>query len=195
MYKWLGLFLISTGILSCSHSRLLLKPEAKPDSIRIHLQTNTIQTYEYRELLIQKTVHFIEVYNQETHPFKLALVDDPNTADCKLEFMRDKFVDRKKNIWATVISTAGIATATTLIATNFFLPVGWLYIPNAKTTLKASIREELTDIKTFSDITISTSGMYRKKEKQIDLQSTKVLKYMIEMIMQIESEYKTNPKP
>lgn len=187
-------FLILSGYLlisSCGQPRLLLKTGVKCDTLRIHLATNTIQQFEYKEAIQQKTAHYIQVYNTEQHPFFLLEVNKPEEADCKIEFLKTKFISSKRSKWATVISTAGIATAAVLISTNFFLPVGWLYIPNARTSIRASLSPSLTDQKEFPSITLSSSGMYRKTSKQIDLQSTKVVKYIIEMVQHLETEYET----
>jgi hypothetical protein len=181
-----GYFLIS----SCGQPRLLLKPGIKLDTLRIHLATNTIQQFEYKLALEQKTANYIRIYNTEQHPFFLLQVDKPEDADCKIDFLKTRFVSAKRNKWATVISTAGIATAAIMLSTNFFLPVGWLYIPNARTSIRASLSSTLTDRKEFPSVTLSNSGMYRKTDKQIDLQSTKVVKYIIEMIQHLETEYK-----
>jgi len=187
-------FLLLSGYIlmgSCGQQRLLLKPGVKCDTLRIHLATNTIQQFEYKQAIDNKTAHFIQVYNTEQHPFFLLQVDKPEEADCKIEFLKTKFVSSKRCKWATVISTAGIATAAVLISTNFFLPVGWLYIPNARTSIRASLSPSLTDQKEFPSITLSSSGMYRKTAKQIDLQSTKLVKYIIEMVQHLETEYNT----
>jgi len=178
-------------ISSCGQPRLLLKQGVKCDTLKIHLSTNTIQQYEYKLALEQKTAHYIQVYNTEQHPFFLLQVNSPEEADCKIDFLKTKFVSAKRNKWATVISAAGIATAAVLISTNFFLPVGWLYIPNARTSIRASLSPSLTDQKEFPSITLSSSGMYRKTAKQIDLQSTKLVKYIIEMVQHLETEYNT----
>lgn len=182
----IGYFLLS----SCGQPRLLLKPGIKFDTLRIHIATNTIQQFEYKQAIESKTAHYIQVYNTEQHPFFLLQVDKPEEADCKIDFLKTKFVSAKRNKWATVISTAGIATAAVLISTNFFLPVGWFYIPNARTSIRASLSSTLTDQKDFPSVTLSSSGMYRKTNKQIDLQSTKVVKYIIEMVHHLETEYK-----
>jgi Fe-S cluster assembly iron-binding protein IscA len=193
IFKSFVLILIS-GILicSCGQPRLLLKEKVAIDTLRIHLATNTIQQFEYKLAIERKAAHYTEVFNKEEHPFYLKLVTDPAIADCELDFLKTKFVSKKRSKWATVISSAGIATATILLTTNFFLPVGWLYIPNARTTLRASLSPDLTELKEFPSITILSSGMYRKYEKQVDLQSTKVVKYLIEMVRHIENEYKAN---
>jgi hypothetical protein len=188
-----GCFLFLWGYLlisSCGQPRLLLKQGVKCDTLHIHLATNTIQQFEYKQAIENKTAHYIQVYNSEQHPFFLLQVDKPEEADCKIDFLKTKFVSSKRSRWATVISTAGIATAAVLISTNFFLPVGWLYIPNARTSIRASLSPSITDQNDFPDVTLSSSGMFRKTPKQIDLQSTKVVKYIIEMVHHLETEYK-----
>ena len=177
-------------ISSCREPRILLKPDVKCDTLRIHLATNTIQQYEYKLAIEQKSARYIQVYNSEKHPFFLMQVDHPDLADCRIDFLKTRFVSPKKSKWATIISAAGITTAVILISTNFLLPVGWLYIPNARTSLRASLSSTLTDQKDFPSVTLSSSGMYRKTSKQIDLQSTKVVKYLIEMVRHLEMEYR-----
>lgn len=178
--------------ISCGQPRLLLKEKATIDTLKIHLATNTIQQFEYKQEIERKAAHYIEVYNKENHAFQLKLEPDPAQADCELDFLKAKFVSKKRSKWATIISTAGITTAVVLISTNFFLPVGWLYIPNARTSIRASLSPTITDLTQFPSVTLLSSGMYRKYEKQVDLQSTKVVKYLIEMVQHIETEYKSN---
>jgi hypothetical protein len=181
--------LLTSLFFSCSKPRLLLKDNVQCDTLKIYLGTNTIQQLEYKQAIERKARHYVNVYNTEKHPFILKLVQESTNADCKIEFIKTKFVSRQKNIWATVISTVGIATPAILIGTQFFLPVGWIYIPNARTTIKASLSPTLTNITEFPSVSISSSGMYRKQEKQIELQSTKVIKYLVEMIFHVENEY------
>jgi hypothetical protein len=168
---------------------MLLKENIQYDTLHIHLATNTIQQFEYKQEIERKAANYVDVYNKEKHSFYLALVTNPDHAECKMDFIKTKFVSKNKSKWATVISAAGIATAAVLISAKFFIPVGWLYIPNARTTIRASLSPALTNINEFPSVTISSSGMYRKYEKQVDLQSTKVVKYLIEMVQHIETEY------
>lgn len=176
--------------ISCGQPRLLLKEKVEIDTLRIHLATNTIQQFEYKQAIEKKAAHYVDVFNTEEHPFHLKLEADPLRTDCEMDFLKTKFVSKKRSKWATVISTAGIATAAVLISTSFFLPIGWLYIPNARTSLRASLSPAISNLTEFPSVTILSSGMYRRYEKQVDLQSTKVIKYMIEMVQHIEKEYK-----
>lgn len=190
--------LILLFVSSCSQPKLLLKKDAKIDSLNITTDFRIIQQYEYKVALQQKLKKFVEVYNTEDHPFKLTLDADGATNNCYIKVARVKFIGRKENLIGTAISIVGIGTAATLIATGFPVPVGWVHIPSARTGIEPSLSSNISDLQNFQRVSIASSGMYRPLSKQIDRQSTKVVKYVISVVQSIEREYRKNnnlPEP
>jgi len=176
-------------LCSCTAPRLVLKENTRIDTLHLQLDLRLVQDFEYRQLIENKAVKFVEVYNTENHPFRLSLQNDPAKAHCSIRVVRAKFVSKQQSHIAAGVTAAGVATAVWLLTSKFFLPVGWLYIPNAKTTLHPVISSQITDVTDFPKITITSSGMYRSREKQRELQSSKVLKYIIQMVQHLEQEY------
>lgn len=189
-----GAVVLSAVLFSCSGPRVLLKETATFDTLNIQLDVKVIQDYEYRLALEQKMGKFVAVYNTEEHPFKLSFNQDPKAANCKVEFIKVKFINNKQSNVAAAVSAVGIGTAAYLIASKFFIPFGWFYIPNAKSTIRPHLSNEISNVGSFPAVTVASTGMYRKKEKQIDLQSTKVVKYIVSMIQNLEKEYQKNQK-
>lgn len=183
---------------SCSQPKLLLKPAATFDTLHLELDLSIVQQYEYKQALLQKMKKFTEVYNTEDHPFKLALNTGSTTSNCNIKVVRVKFIGRKENLIGTAISVVGIGTAATLIATGFPVPVGWIHIPSAKTSLQPGLSKDISDLATFQRVSINSTGMYRSLDKQIDKQSTKVVKYVVSVVQSVEKEYRKNknlPEP
>lgn len=177
---------------SCSQPKLLLKPAATIDTLHLQLDLSIVQQYEYKQALLQKMSRFIEVYNTEDHPFKLSLNSGTTTSNCNIRVVRVKFIGRKENLIGTAISVAGIGTAATLIATGFPVPVGWVHIPSAKTSLQPILSSDISDLTSFQRVAINSTGMYRSLNKQIDRQSTKVVKYVVSVVQGVEREYRKN---
>lgn len=187
--------LISNAFLtSCKAPQLLVKKDARIDTLHLELDLRIVQEYEYKQEILKKMTKFTEVYNGEAHPFKLALNSGVTTTSCQVKLIRVKFVHSRQNMWGTVISAAGIGTAAALIATGFPVPFGWVYIPSARTTILPTLSSDITDITNFQRVGISSVGMYRKQNKQIERQSNKFVKYMVSVVQTIEDEYKRNHK-
>ena len=53
---------------------------------------------------------------------------------------------------------------------------------------------DISDVTDFQRVGISSVGMYRKLNKQIDKQSSKFVKYMVSVVQTIEQEYTANNK-
>lgn len=177
---------------SCSQPKMLLKPTATIDTLHMELDLSIVQQYEYKQALLQKMTKFTEVYNTEDHPFKLSLNTGATTSNCNIKVVRVKFIGRKENLIGTAISVVGLGTAATLIATGFPVPVGWVHIPSAKTSLQPALSRDISDLATFQRVSINSTGMYRSLDKQIDRQSTKVLKYVVSVVQGVEREYRKN---
>jgi hypothetical protein len=186
IFAFLSLVLFS----SCRQQKMLLKSTASIDTLHLELDLSIVQQYEYKQALLQKMTKFVEVYNTEEHPFKLSLNQGVQTTSCAIKLARVKFVGRKENIIGTAVSVAGIGTAVTLIAAGFAVPVGWVYIPAARTHLEPRLSADISEVMVFQRVSITSSGMYRSLNKQIDLQSTKFVKYVVSMFQGIEAEYK-----
>ncbi len=177
---------------SCGSPRFLLKETARFDTLNIQLDVKLVQQFEYRLLLEQKLKKLIEVYNTEQHPFKLTFNENKQQANCTVQFLKSKFVSRKQSNVAAAVTAAGVGTAAYLIASNFFIPIGWVYIPNAKTTITPVLSNNISDVVNFPKVTLASTGMYRRQEKQQELQSTKVIRYILAIVQNLEKEYKTN---
>jgi hypothetical protein len=177
---------------SCKGPQFLLKKEAKIDTLHLELDLRIVQEFEYKQEMLKKMTKFVEVYNSEAHPFKLALNSGVQTTSCQVKIVRVKFIRTKQNVISTVVSAAGIGTAAALIATGFPIPFGWVYIPAARTTITPVMSNDISDVENFQRVGISSVGMYRKLNKQIDKQSTKFVKYMVSVVQTIEEEYKAN---
>lgn len=183
--------LLSSVLLltSCSQPKLLLKPKTNIDTLHLQLDLKMVQQYEYKQALIKKMTKFVEVYNTEQHPFKLSLNSNIATTSCTIKVVRVKFVGTKENIIGTAVTVAGVGTATALLATGFAVPFGWVYIPSARTSLRPSLSDDIGEGVTFQRVGISSTGMYRSLNKQIDKQSTKFVKYIVSMVQGLEAEY------
>lgn len=185
-------FFVAEIFCSCGSPRFLLKETARFDTLNIQLDVKLVQQFEYRLLLEQKLKKLIEVYNTEQHPFKLSFNENKPQANCTVQFLKSKFVSSKQSNVAAVVTAAGVGTAAYLIASNFFIPVGWVYIPNAKTTITPILSSTISNVVDFPKVTLATTGMYRKQEKQQELQSTKVVRYILAIVQNLEKEYTTN---
>lgn len=181
---------ISFLLTSCKSPEILLKKEARIDTLHLDLDLRIVQNYEYKMELLKKMTKFVEVYNSETHPFKLSLNSGVKTTSCQVRVIRVKFVRTKQNVISTVVSAAGIGTAAVLIATGFPVPFGWVYIPSARTTIKPLLSDDITSADKFQNIGITSVGMYRSMDKQMAKQSTKFVKYIVSVVQTIEQEYK-----
>lgn len=177
---------------SCGSPRFLLKETARFDTLNIQMDVKLVQQFEYRLLLEQKLKKLIEVYNKEQHPFKLSFNERAPQANCTVQFLNSKFVSLKQSNVAAAVTAAGVGTAAYLIASNFFIPAGWVYIPNAKTTITPILSRDISDVVNFPKVTLATTGMYRKQEKQQELQSTKVVRYILAIVQNLEKEYVAN---
>lgn len=188
--------LLIGGLLSsCSSSRpMLLKPHLKLDTLSVRLDARRVQQPEYQALLQQKMLHFTQIYNSEKNPFQLQLVPENTPADISLIISRSRFISPKQSLWGTLVTAAGVGTAAALMVSRFFLPVGWVYIPNAKTSLRGELGSTISNLTSYREITISSTGMYRSLEKQMELQSKKVIEYLIQIVLQLEEEYKVQQK-
>ncbi|HLO37284.1 MAG TPA: hypothetical protein VK173_02225 [Lacibacter sp.] len=169
-----------------------MKPTATIDTLQLELDLSIVQQYEYKQALLQKMKKFTEVYNTEDHPFKLSLNTGSTTSNCNIKVVRVKFIGRKENIIGTAISVVGLGTAATLIATGFPVPVGWVHIPSAKTSVQPVLSKDISDLTTFQRVSINSTGMYRSLDKQIERQSTKVVKYVVSVVQGVEREYRKN---
>ena len=174
---------------SCSGPKFLLKEDIKIDTLHLELDLRIIQEYEYKTAILQKMKKFVDVYNSESHPFKLSLNAGIQTTSCQVKVVRVKFIRTKQNVIGTIVSAAGIGTAAALIATGFPVPFGWVYIPSARTTITPVLSNDISSVTDFQNVGISSVGMYRKLDKQIELQGNKFVKYMVSVVQTIEGEY------
>lgn len=176
---------------ACGTSRpLLLKSDLKLDTLTIRLDARRVQQLEYQVLLQQKLQHFVEIYNLENNPFQLKLATAATPADITVFISRARFVSRRQSHIGLLVTAAGVGTATALVLSRFFLPLGWVYIPNAKTWLRAELGTRISNLTDFREITITTTGMYRSTENQMERQSKKVIEYLVQIVLQLETEYK-----
>lgn len=180
------------ALASCRGPQVLLKKEATIETLNLELDLKIVQPFEYRQAIEKKVAKFVEVYNTETHPFKLSLNSGQATTSCNLKVVRVKFVSKGQSHLGLGVSLAGVGLFTTLIATGFPVPVGWVYIPNARTSVEPTMSTDISDLTKYNRVGFMTVGMYRKKEKQIEIQSTKFAKYVVSMVQTIEEEYKKN---
>jgi hypothetical protein len=167
----------------------LLKDDVKIDTLHLNLDLRIIQEYEYKTAILQKMKKFVDVYNTESHPFKLSINSGISTTSCQVKVVRVKFIRTKQNVIGTLVSAAGIGTAAALIATGFPVPFGWVYIPSARTTITPVLSNDISSVTDFQNVGISSVGMYRKLDKQIELQGNKFVKYMVSVVQTIEGEY------
>jgi hypothetical protein len=167
----------------------LLKEDVKIDTLHLELDLRIIQEYEYKTAILQKMKKFVDVYNSESHPFKLSLNAGIQTTSCQVKVVRVKFIRTKQNVIGTIVSAAGIGTAAALIATGFPVPFGWVYIPSARTTITPVLSNDISSVTDFQNVGISSVGLYRKLDKQIELQGNKFVKYMVSVVQTIEGEY------
>jgi hypothetical protein len=181
--------MINVLFSSCSGPKFLLKEDAKIDTLHLELDLRIIQEYEYKTAILQKMKKFVDVYNSESHPFKLSLNSGKQTTSCQVKVVRVKFIRTKQNVIGTIVSAAGIGTAAALIATGFPVPFGWVYIPSARTTITPVLSNDISSVTDFQNVGISSVGMYRKLNKQIELQGNKFVKYMVSVVQTIEGEY------
>lgn len=185
-----SLVLFSMMGTSCRAPQMLIKQEAKIDTLNLAFDFRTVQPYEYRQLLEQKLEKFVTVFNTETHPFKLTLNSGDTLHTCHIKVTRTKFVTKKQSHLHLGYSVLGVGIFATLLATGFPAPVGWVFIPRARTTLEPSLSSGISDIQGNPTVGIISSGMYRSREKQIEIQSTKFLKYVVSIVETVEEEYK-----
>lgn len=177
------------SLSSCSGPNYLLKENTKIDTLNLQLDLRIIQEYEYKTAILQKMKKFVDVYNSESHPFKLSLNSGISTTSCQVKVVRVKFIRTKQNVIGTIVSAAGIGTAAALIATGFPVPLGWVYIPSARTTITPVLSNDISSVTDFQNVGISSVGMYRKLDKQIEVQGNKFVKYMVSVVQTIEGEY------
>lgn len=174
---------------SCRAPRQVLKPSAAFSTLYVSLDMRTMDDTTFQDSISYKVNRFIKAYNSEIHPFKLALAEGKETPHIKIHFIRTGFVSKKKSWVAAGISAAGIGTASVLIATGFVVPFGWVYLPSAKCRIMPAISSDITDIPVHQQVTISSGGLFRSLSKQYSIQSTKITKYLVEMVLQMEKEY------
>lgn len=182
--------IVLTSLFACRSTKPLLLEGARFDTLYLSLNMKQVQPYEYQMSLNKRLEKLIQVYNTEEHPFKLAIGHGTTPHTCSIDFLRVKFVSRKQSHIAAAVTATGIATASALLLLKFFIPVGWLYIPNAKTTIEPHFTTDLTTIRNFHKVTLASLGMYRKQQKQIDQQSLKVGQYILAIVQNIEDAYK-----
>ena len=183
------LVLFSLLSTSCRAPQMLIKQEAKIDTLNLEFDFRTVQPYEYRQLLEQKLEKFVAIYNTEIHPFKLSLNSGDTVQTCSIKVTRSKFVTKKQSHLHLGYSVLGVGTFATLLATGFPAPVGWVFIPRARTTLEPSLSSDISDIEGKPSIGIISSGMYRSREKQMEIQSAKFLKYVVSVVQTVETDY------
>ena len=174
---------------SCRAPQMLVKPDAKIDTLNLAFDLRTVQPYEYRQLLEQRLKKFVSVYNSESHPFKLSLNTNDTVQTCTIKVTRSKFVSKKQSHLHLGYSVLGVGTFTTLLLTGFPVPVGWVFIPRARTTLEPSLSSDISEVQARSSVGIISSGMYRSQQKQMEIQSTKFLKYVVSIVQTIEEDY------
>jgi hypothetical protein len=183
------LLVFFTAFASCRAPQVLLKQDAKIETLNLELDLKIVQPFEYRQAIEKKMAKFVEVYNTENHPFKLSLNSGQTNTTCSLKVVRVKFVSKGQSHLGLGVSVVGVGLFTTLIATGFPVPLGWVYVPNARTTVEPTMSTDISDITKRNRVGFMTVGMYRKKEKQIDIQSTKFVKYVVSMVQTIEEDY------
>jgi hypothetical protein len=146
--------------------------------------------------MLKKMEKFISAYNAENHPFKLAMHQEKASypATITIKFNKIKFVSKRHSILSSGITAAGIGTAAFLIASGFAVPFGWVYIPSAKCTISPEFNAAMSDIIRHQKIMLSTPGMFRKQTKQESILSKKLVKYVVEMVLDLEAQYKQNKK-
>lgn len=189
--KWTryAVLLFSVMAISCHAPKMLIKQEAKIDTLNLQFDFRTVQPYEYRQILEQKLEKFVRVYNTETHPFKLNLNSGDTVQTCAIKVTRSKFVTKNQSHLHLGYSVVGLGTFATLLATGFPVPVGWVFIPRARTTLQPRLSNDISDVGGNASIGIISSGMYRTQQKQMEIQSTKFLKYIVSIVQTVEAEY------
>ncbi|MFN5335449.1 MAG: hypothetical protein ACK5BV_09700 [Bacteroidota bacterium] len=185
------IIVLHTSFNSCKSPVNLLKNDVQIDTLHIILDTRPVYPASFKDSIVQKMKKFVRVYNAEVHPFKLAMHQEPASlpASITIKFNKIRFITKKQSMLATGITAAGIGTATYLIATGFAVPFGWIYIPTAKCSISPEFSTGMSDIIRHQKIMLSTSGMFKPQHKQESILSKKLVKYVVEMILDLESQY------
>ena len=194
LLTWMYLITIIPVLTSCSSGKKILKPDVHIDTLNISLDLRLSTQKDFKDSIQKKMKKFVDAYNDETHPFKLSLNGEDKTRSISIQVIKTKFISKKKSLWAAGITAAGLGTGGTLIATGFIVPFGWVYIPNAKCTIVPGLSSDLSDIPHHQKVTLSSVDMFRTSEKQFSIQSRKLIKYVVEMVLQLEEEYKKTPR-
>jgi hypothetical protein len=158
------------------------------------LDTRPVYPISFKDSIIKKMEKFVSAYNTESHPFKLALHQEKASypSSVIVRFNKIKFISKKHSYVASGITAAGIGTATFLIASGFAVPFGWVYIPSAKCSIRPEFNAQMSDIVQHQKIMLSTPGMFRSEQKQQSILSKKLVKYVVEMVLDLESQYTRN---
>jgi len=185
-----------TCMNSCKSPVNLLKDDVQIDTLHIIMDTRPVYPASFKDSILQKMKKFVRVYNSEVHPFKLAMHQEKasSPASITIKFNKIRFVTQKQSMLATGITAAGIGTATYLIVTGFAVPFGWIYIPTAKCSISPEFSTGMSDIIRHQKIMLSTPGMFKKQSKQESILSKKLVKYVVEMILDLEVQYTSKNK-
>lgn len=185
-----------SSITSCKTPVKLLKDNVQIDTMHLILDTRPVYPASFKDSMIKKMEKFVTAYNSEIHPFKLAIHQEQASfpASITIKFIKIRFVSRKQSIIATGIIAAGIGTAAYLTATGFAVPFGWVYVPIAKCSITPEFDNGMSDIIRHQKITLSTPGMFRSQHKQESILSKKLVKYVVEMVLNLESQYNEENK-
>ena len=102
--------LFSVMSTSCRAPQMLIKQEAKIDTLNLEFDFRTVQPYDYRQLLEKRLEKFVSVYNSEAHPFKLSLNSGDTLQACAVKVTRSKFVSKKQSNLHLGYSVLGLVT-------------------------------------------------------------------------------------
>ncbi len=193
MRKLFYLFLSVLLFSGCVSQKLTIKNDVLPEKLGINIENNagiSDEDWQYFELA---TDSFIQYYNNTNSAIKLYKTHKDNNA-IMLNFMRNEYVTKDKQILGVFVTLAGIATPFVLIAAQAPFWIAFWYLPKNVTIINKSLTVDLNPENKIITTQIRTGHGFKNLNAQKIRQRDAYFNYLKNLIAEIDKSQKTIDK-
>jgi hypothetical protein len=179
---------------SCASSKYKLSDEIALERLSI-----CVNYLGYTDALMQKEIDerlekIISQYNTQNHLFKLDLCQNRTKSALIININETSMVEKSNQIAGVLISLAGIATTTTLLANGSPIIFWFGYFPRNNSNVDIALTKDLLVNPKSYNKNFSNSGFLISKEAQIFNHGLAFKHFLIKELKKIEKQVKKKNK-
>ena len=190
MIKKILIFVSFLIITSCVSTKYDFRQDCKIEHLSVCIDYADNIDLSIKQEFDQRLKQAISQFNGQNHVFKIDFCQDITKSSLIIKVNETGLVDKKTQVKGVLVSLAGIALATSLIATNSSILLWFGYFPRDYSVLGLKLTNDLVSKDTTYVKSISNSGFLISKQTQISNHGLELNNFLIGELKQIEKQYK-----